>query len=83
MGLTSRNLSGILRDMTTTQTTTKHYSDADLAKMVDKYHADHRLYADSRVGDARGERAYARIEKMCADLELAGQMGDFLALLRD
>lgn len=69
--------------MTTTQTTTKHYSDADLAKMVDKYRRDHRLYAESRLGDRRGDAAYQRIERMCADLELAGQMGDFLALIRD
>jgi len=60
----------------------KKFSEERLDRMASEYHRLHHRYANSRIGDERGERAYVKIWKMTEQLEATGQLGDFLARIR-
>jgi hypothetical protein len=61
---------------------TTQYTTDRLDRMAAEYRRLQHRYADSRLGDERGDRAYAKMEEMCQRLEATGQLDELLTRLR-
>lgn len=60
----------------------RKFTDERLDRMAQEYQRLQYRYSTSRLGDERGDRAYAKIEQMVERLEATGQLNDFLDRIR-